>query len=503
MYRYFILLFIFLLNVNLSAQDTIALHFAKSISKDNLQQDIIMLASDEMEGRETGTIGQKNAAKYIYEQFKQSQIQNKTENLDSTGYFQNFSVYQQKNSIAEIITDGKTLKTKEDILITGYTNFKNDSLDLIFIGTAPDSSFMEQDFSNKAVLFLTTNLYAGAIKSNDIVKFSDAKVVLFCNPVESEQFEDLVEKGKKASNNRLQLKGNANSYRNPYDSIKSKNAYNRYKTKMESYKGAVSPSAASNILNIKIRDLRNLFLKGKGNYSNHPMQKIAFDFHLPYKEIPTENVVAFLPGTSKKDEFIAITAHYDHVGKNGDKIYNGANDNASGTSALIEIARKFQKAKEMGYSTSRSIIFIAFTGEEKGLLGSRYFVDNSLIPIDKVVANLNIDMLGRIDRAHKKANYIYLIGTNHLNPKLKTISDSINNISSKLDLDYSYDSPNNFLYKASDQASFVMKNVPAIFYFNGMHKDYHMPSDTAEKLDYQSIKKVCELIFLTAWELAI
>jgi len=483
------------------AQDTLPLHYSKSISKTQLKKDVRVLSSDNMEGRETGSKGQKLAARYIYQQFANAKLPNQFEGKDSLGYFQNFLVYKQKQAKANILVDGKQLQNYEDILISGFADYSNENMELVFLGTAPDSSFTNKNFSNKAVFFLSTNLYAGAIKSNNIVLNSGAKMVLFCNPNQPNQYKQLVAKKKTTASQTFKLNPK-NSKVNPFDSIAFSKSFLQHKIRTKTYQGAVSIFAASALLNLKPKELKKI-MAGKKTKNAHPLiRKINFGFQLNYDKFPTENVLAFLPGTDQKDEYLIVSAHYDHIGKNNAEIFNGANDNASGTASLLEIARKFQQAREKGHRTKRSILFVAFTGEEKGLLGSEYFISNTFIPMNKIIGNLNLDMLGRHDEQSDNDDYIYLLGAGHLNPKLKVISDSINQIFPKLRLDYKYDSPNNFLYMASDQASFVKRGIPAIFYFNGLHKDYHRPTDTAEKINYESVRKVTQLVFLTAWELA-
>ncbi len=223
----------------------------------------------------------------------------------------------------------------------------------------------------------------------------------------------------------------------------------------------------------------------------------------------SENVLAFIEGTQKPDEIIVISAHYDHVGvdKKGN-IYNGADDDGSGTVSILEIAQAFAKAKKDGVGPKRSILFLHVTGEEKGLYGSRYYTDeNPIFPLENTVANLNIDMIGRIDKNHEsedKNNYVYLIGSDRLSTDLHNISEEMNTKYVNLDLDYTYNAkndPNRFYYR-SDHYNFAKNNVPCIFYFNGVHEDYHKPTDTPDKIEYELLAKRAQLIFCTAWEVA-
>lgn len=217
-----------------------------------------------------------------------------------------------------------------------------------------------------------------------------------------------------------------------------------------------------------------------------------------------ENVLGYIEGSDLKDELLIITAHYDHLGKHDSLIFNGADDDASGVSAALEIAEAFMLAKKEGNGPRRSILIMPVSGEEKGLLGSRYYTNNPIYPLESTVANLNIDMIGRLDDWHDNGNYVYLIGSDRLSYDLHDLNEKINNEYIGIDLDYRFndkDDPNRYYYR-SDHYNFAKNNIPVIFYFNGVHEDYHKPSDTIEKLDFDKINTITKLIFLTAWEIA-
>jgi len=220
---------------------------------------------------------------------------------------------------------------------------------------------------------------------------------------------------------------------------------------------------------------------------------------------PSQNVVAFIKGSEKPDEIIVLSAHYDHVGIENGEVYNGADDDGSGTVALIEIAKAFQKAKKQGNGPKRSILFLHVTGEEIGLYGSRYYTENPLFPLSNTVVNLNVDMIGRIGSEKEgNDNYVYLIGSDKLSQELHDVSEEVNKRYTNLELDYTYNDendPNRFYYR-SDHYNFAKNNIPVIFYFNGTHKDYHKHTDTPDKIEYELLAKRSRLIFLTTWELA-
>jgi Zn-dependent M28 family amino/carboxypeptidase len=222
--------------------------------------------------------------------------------------------------------------------------------------------------------------------------------------------------------------------------------------------------------------------------------------------VSTENVVAIIEGSTMPEEYVVISSHLDHEGIKKGEIYNGADDDGSGSVALLEIAEAFQKAAEAGKGPQRSVIFLHVSGEEKGLLGSKYYTDNPLYPLANTIANFNIDMVGRTDpkRDSDNRNYIYLIGSDRLSTELHEISEAANKATTNIELDYTFnaeDDPNRFYFR-SDHYNFAKNNIPVIFYFNGTHADYHKPSDTVEKIQFDLLEERARLVFYTAWEVA-
>ena len=270
--------------------------------------------------------------------------------------------------------------------------------------------------------------------------------------------------------------------------------------------------------------LRNFYIQNDikpGDPDKDYFQKMTLNISRGNEgKVDSENVIAIIEGTEKPDEYLILTAHLDHVGygRTGsrlrksyvgeikDRIHNGADDDGSGTVAMLEIAQAFKQASKKGKGPKRSIIFLHVTGEEKGLLGSAYYSDNPIYPLSKTVANLNLDMIGRIDPTRKgdKREYIYIIGSDHDSQDLHNISEQTNLQTVNIDLDYRYnakDDPQRFYYR-SDHYNFAKKGIPIIFYFSGTHEDYHLPSDTADKINYDLLELRSKLIFYTAWNIA-
>ena len=270
--------------------------------------------------------------------------------------------------------------------------------------------------------------------------------------------------------------------------------------------------------------LRNFYIENEiepGDPDKDYFQKMKLNLRRGNEgEVDSENVIAIIKGSEKPDEYLVLTSHLDHVGygRTGsrsrdayigevkERIHNGADDDGSGTVAMLEIAQAFKEASKKGKGPKRSIIFLHVTGEEKGLLGSAYYADNPIYPLANTVTNLNLDMIGRIDPTRKgdKREYIYIIGSDHDSQDLHTLSEQTNLETVNIDLDYRYnakDDPNRFYYR-SDHYNFAKNGIPIIFYFSGTHPDYHLPSDTPDKIEYDLLELRSKLVFYTAWNIA-
>jgi Zn-dependent M28 family amino/carboxypeptidase len=246
------------------------------------------------------------------------------------------------------------------------------------------------------------------------------------------------------------------------------------------------------------------FPKGASSY----YQKVpAAYLNSQYNEgLPdSENIWAYIEGSEKPDEVIVISAHYDHIGIEGGKIFNGADDDGSGTVALLEIAKAFAKAKKEGHGPKRSILFLHVTGEEHGLHGSRFYTENPLFPLANTITDINIDMIGRRDDRHPNSNnYVYVIGSDYLSTDLYTACEEVNKKYTHLELDYSFNDrndPNRFYYR-SDHYNFAKNGIPSVFLFNGVHDDYHKATDKPDKIEYDALAKRTQFAFSIAWELA-
>jgi len=263
------------------------------------------------------------------------------------------------------------------------------------------------------------------------------------------------------------------------------------------------------------------------SFALNESKTISFTVGAKPEEEKTQNVVAVLEGSDPvlKEEYVAIGAHYDHVGTGqpgmgrgpakpggdpNDVIYNGADDDGSGTTAILAMA---EAVSHNPVRPKRSLLFVWHCGEEKGLWGSDYFTRFPTIPLERVVTQLNIDMIGRsrpagdtnpLNAELSGPNEIFVIGSKMMSTELGTLSETVNSSYLNVNFNYKYDDPkdpNRFFFR-SDHYNYAQKGIPIIFYFDGVHEDYHRPSDSPDKIDYQKMEKVARTIYATMWELA-
>ena len=443
--------------------------YSKIITQNELKKHLKIISSDDFEGRETTTIGQKKAAAYIKNHFIETNIKSA---FKDTGYFQDFPV---------------------DVL---------------------DFSKVEL-YYNKTKLTFIDDFYPYGNPTNN--NYENTPIVNVGYGIKSKDRNDYL--GKNIKGKVVFIKQGLPTY----ETIDKKEGNWRRKVQTATENGAVGivflKSDYENS-DLRIKEyLKNPFMQLHGNQKakhqppvfivdeekikalNQDTNTISFNTKISQTKTG-ENVLGFIPGVT--DEIIVISAHYDHIGYDRGEICNGADDDGSGTSSLLSISKAFQKAFDNGNKPHRGILFLAVSGEEKGLFGSQFYTENPVFPLSKTIADLNIDMVGRQDTIQQDNNYIYLIGSDRISKELHTINEQINTKHVGFKLDYTYnakDDPNNF-YQRSDHYNFAKNNIPVIFYFGGLHEDYHQPTDDFEKIDFLKLERVSRFVFLTAWELA-
>lgn len=468
--------------------------FAETITPASLKEKLSVIAGKEMEGRETATPGQKRAAAYIENYFKKLGLQPGT----ADGYQMHYPVFQDSITSAELEVNGKKFSPNTDFAYSFISlnagNWTADSI--VFAGFGVKDS-TQNDYANLDVKGKWVLVLDGLAK--DIGKPADSVKYNFRSP------GSFYQKAIAAKNN-----GAAGIMIIGRDFPKKTNAAtkgNMYLTQQTASKNNplifVSPKVAAKILGVtkdNFTGLKDIELK------TYPA-KISYSIQAKTLDLQSSDVIGVLPGTDKKDEYVFITGHYDHLGKKDSVIWYGADDDGSGTTSVIELAEAFTKAKAKGFGPRRTIVFMTVSGEEKGLWGSEYYTDHPVFPLDKTSVDLNIDMVGRLDPKRTEGdstNYVYTIGEDKLSSDLMKISDSINHTYMNMELDRRFNDPkdpNRFYYR-SDHYNFAKNGVPVIFYFNGTHADYHQPTDTIDKINFDVMAKRVKLVFYTAWEMA-
>lgn len=470
--------------------------YAETITEAELKTLLYEYASDEFNGRETGTEGEEKAINFLKAHYMTYGVPAAKGNND---YFQKVPLEKLAAPEVTLTANGTALKNLEDIVsITPMptSQFSADQVIDLGYGIEADnySNYKNIDVSAKVVFIRSgepknedgtylisgteeatkwSNLRQEFATKRDIAKEKGAKAVLYYNP----NIFGMASRRYGSSSGRMVLSGNDNNM----------------------YYLLLNDAAAKAVLNTDTT-IDNSFTNKTYNTN------IAIDYTNKSEALNGNNVAAYIEGTEKPNEYIIISAHLDHIGNHDGEINNGADDDGSGTVAVLEIAEAFAKAKKDGHGPKRSIVFLNVTGEEKGLLGSSYYADmDPVFPLDQTVADLNIDMIGRIDpKREGDRNYVYLIGSDKLSTDLHNISEEINSKYTNIELDYTYNDendPNRFYYR-SDHYNFAKNNIPVIFYFNGTHDDYHRPSDTPDKINYDLLQNRARLVFYTAWELA-
>ena len=472
--------------------------YGTTITSAELQEMLYTYASDEFEGRNTGDKGQKIAVEYLKDKYVAMGISSA---LPNGNYFQNVPLEKQKSPDVKLTLNGKSFEKNEDFVVYGSSSSQSFSAnEIVYVGYGIDSDTYsdynnldvkgkiviarEGEPKNKAGVYTVSGTTEGSKWSNgrqglsskrDAAKERGAKALFL---MDSEMFDRYL------------------PYYKAQDDSGTAGRISLKNTEQEMITLLISAELGSEF----IKDI---------NENTTPRvvaNKVSAEVTSNSEELYSENVAAFIKGSEKPNEIIVISAHLDHEGIKGGEIYNGADDDGSGTVAILEIAQAFKKAVDDGYKPKRSILFLHVTGEEKGLLGSRYYTDfDPIFPLENTVADLNIDMIGRVDAKHNEnRNYVYLIGSDKLSSELHKLSEEVNNKYSKMTLDYTYNDendPNRYYYR-SDHYNFAKNNIPVIFYFNGTHDDYHKPTDTPDKIQYDLLESRTRLVFYTAWELA-
>jgi hypothetical protein len=496
--------------ISIAFAQTDAAKYAAAITGSSLNKQLSIIASAEMEGRETGTEGQRKAAAYIESQFKAIGLKS-VESLN--GYQQFYPLYQDSLISTTLNAGGTDAVFGTDFIAPMNANetgkFKGKKV--IFIGYGIDdkaySDYTNVNVKGKVVMFLLGEpkkegkyiigggargsewSFPGISKKLALAASKGAVGALVVNPLQETFNQRMVDNGKKTG---VYFPRTSDA-------------------KMINY-ALLSHAFAKTIIgdgfaldSVIAAAKRSEVLKINGVEKKY---KTNFTFSKYRNVINASNVVGIIEGTDKKDEYVFLTGHYDHLGMHNGKIWYGADDDGSGTCAVIQMAEAFAKAAAEGKRPRRTIVFMTVSGEEKGLWGSEYYSDHPFFPIEKTSVDLNTDMVGRIDTERKTGdtlNYVYVIGHDKISSDLPVINEGANNKYTNLVLDYKFDDPAdpNRIYFRSDHYNFARKGIPILFFYDGMLKsDYHQPTDTVDKINWDLYEKRVRMIFHTAWEMA-
>jgi len=516
MNKFIITIGLSIITTGLFAQQQTAAKYAAVINQAALKKHLSILASDSLEGRETGTNGQRMAASYIENHFRKTGLKAVAA---LKGYQQFFPL--KKDSLEKLslnINDHQAV-TGVDIICPIAKNetseyslsAKTGSNTIVFAGYGIDdpqySDYAQLDVKGKVVLifsgeplrngkyFINADGTPSKWENDELLKANvaaskGAAGVLVILPKVA-RFSDMdVRRNHKSRLHFVSIDEESETHSINYCYISHDYARNILDADLDVYIDIANK-----------RRLMNEVTKTVNMNIQYSMRKRT-DF------INASNILGIIEGTDKKDEYVFLTAHYDHLGIQNGKIYNGADDDGSGTTAVLMMAEAFAKAKKEGHGPRRTIVFMTVSGEEKGLWGSEYYSDHPIFPLEKTTVDLNTDMIGRIDTERKKddtANYVYVVGHDKISSELPLINEKANNDNTKLVLDYKFDDPNDpeRIYYRSDHYNFARKGVPVLFFYDGMLKgDYHKPTDDVDKISWSLYEKRARMIFFTAWEIA-
>lgn len=511
-----------LLGFGACAQDRNAIKFSQSISKDNAYKHLSVLASDEYEGRETGKKGAWMAADYIRTQFK---------NLGLTApvngsYLQPVGLATYSLSQTVLTINGTPMESLKDFVIqpnyVGLKGFTFNASEVLFAGYGLNkgeyNDYAGQDVSGKVVMIFAsgdpTQKDAAAPADRAAMRKAMADRQAKLSYLMDNNAAGIILIDPTLDNISPEMKAR---YAGAGQMVLLK-AANVERMQNQKLPNVVSVNTATANQILKASGLTVDALQKQITAAGKPATKVikadvSASAMKKEEKLRADNVLGFLEGSDPKlkSEVLVISAHYDHEGlttSGDDKVFNGADDDGSGTTGVIMMAEAFAKAKKAGKGPKRSILFLAVVGEEKGLLGSDWYSENPVFPLKNTIADLNIDMIGRTGTEYQtrpdSTNYIYVIGSDKLSTELRQISEAANKTYTKLHLDYKFDDPNDTerIYYRSDHYNFAKHGIPIIFYFNGVHEDYHKPSDEIGKINFPLLAKRAQLAYYTAWELA-
>jgi Peptidase family M28 len=495
-----------------------------SITADALKGHIYFLASDEMAGRDSLSPEGRIAAQYIAGFYHRAGL---TAVGDNNTYFQNFPMtaghIDRERTYLRAVTGKDATATRDFAMGADFTLGRQGNVDaaarapLVFAGygiAAPEygyDDFKGVDVRGRVVMVLThepqehdprsrfkgryNTVHAFNWWKPEVIRQHGAAAILIVQEKTSDRKS--VRKPSGPTNGQIRVERGSHALTSPFWDLPF---------------FTISRQVADELLKTSGKTIDQLqdAIDQDGQPHSLAVPDVVVDLRRAIKDrqvIQTRNVVGVIEGSDPrlKDEYVLVTGHYDHVGQTGPFIYHGADDNASAVAAVIAVAEAF---KASGTSPKRSLMFLIFEAEEDGLLGAFHYVDHPIVPLDKTVAVLNSDMIGRDEddpewntTADQNRNGVNVIGTLY-NPDLRRVIDAENQLIG-LTLDYKTDGndPEGW-FSRSDQYPFAVKHVPMVLFNTGEHPDYHTANDTWDRINYPKIEKIARLIYLSARTLA-
>ena len=491
--------------ISIGQQDPDAQHYSSLITSDRLRQHIRVLASDSLEGRETAHEGMNKAAAYVAGVFRENGL---VPGFPGS-YYQNVPLVNFSKGKAECSLNHSPLLDEEEFIAGSMpVSFDKEFSEIVVAGYGIKdeksgwNDWNELEVSGKAVMIFDGD----PVNKKKISRITGNPVSQTDRTERRKRMEEAINNGAAAV---LFVTGSFDVITSYYKRRKSGNNYELITDEIKAaVPGLYIPESVADKMILasgqnpsRIRK----HLNAHGFKRKDILLKTKIHIKADFPVTSCNNVAGMVEGYDKKGEAVVVSAHLDHLGKRGDAIYYGADDDGSGSAAVLNLAEAFAKMKADGNGPQRNILFITFTGEEKGLLGSAYYTNHPAISLDSTIANLNIDMIGRTDTLHgEETNYTYLIGSDKVSTELHNINEQANERCCNLKLDYKYNAPDDKLrlYYRSDHYNFAEKGIPVIFYFTGLHADYHKPTDTPDKINYEKMVPIVKLVFTSAWELS-
>lgn len=492
--------------------------YAQMITAERIRPHVYALADDSMGGRDTGSEGEVKAALYLARHHANLGLRPVG---DDNTYFQGFDLLANRTDGYEFTFTGAqssfTLRVDNEnsdpILVSAGAPGHHDG-DIVFAGLGiTDASLGIDhlagiDVRGKYVL-IYGDIPASVTGWNPQRRFRDliltrgAKGILAISLMDSDEFLETLD---------LMRKG----FQEP-DGMRL--AYMPQSGRLFFQYYSITPHTASRLTGLAnehaVRQQYADLSVNPAAFSPKPLDtRLSVYGRTGDVTVKSRNVAALLPGSDPDvaHEVVVLMAHYDHVGfgpadESGDRLHNGADDNASGTTALLAIADALVEARKQGVGPRRSVLFLHVSGEEKGLLGSRYYSDHPILPIENTVANINMDMVGRIEAARYATgdtNYVYLIGASLISSRLDSLTSVANAKTANIFLDPKMNDLNDpqQIYRRSDHWNFGRLGVPFVFFFSGLHDDYHRPSDSPDKITYEVMAKRVRLAYGLTLEIA-